>query len=78
MGAGHCKEATDLGSTQSEIFFRTGLDDLNRIESADEIRFYAQAFFSRSGRSDDGASVEIELIHPSGRKGDQDGFIRQP
>src|SRR2546430_8156314 len=38
------KEATDLGSAQSEIFFQTRLDDPNRVESPDEIAFYARHF----------------------------------
>jgi hypothetical protein len=45
MGAGYAKEATDLGSAQSAIFFRTRLDDPNRVESSDEIGFYAHVIF---------------------------------
>jgi hypothetical protein len=45
MSAGQRKEATDLGSAQSGIFFPMGLDDPNRIESAEKISFYAHAIF---------------------------------
>jgi hypothetical protein len=48
MGAGPAKEATDLGPAQSGIFLRTRLDDPNRVESSDEIEFYAHAIFGAS------------------------------
>jgi len=65
------KEATDLGSAQSGIFLQTGLDDLNRIESTDEIAFYARAIFSRPSRADGATSAEIDLICPSGGRADE-------
>jgi hypothetical protein len=37
--AGQAKEATDLGSQQSGIFFRRRLDDPNRIERFQEKTF---------------------------------------
>jgi hypothetical protein len=48
MGAGYAKEATDLGSAQSAIFFRARLDDPNRVESSDEISFYAHVIFGHT------------------------------
>ena len=53
------KEATDLGSAQSEIFFQTRLDDPNQIESLDEIAFYARAIF---GRADGATSAEMPVV----------------
>jgi hypothetical protein len=47
VSAGQRKEATDLGSAQSGIFFPIGLDDPNRVESAEKISFYAHAIFRR-------------------------------
>src|SRR5882724_8725460 len=41
--AGWRHEATDLGATGSEIFFRAGLDDPNQLERTGEISFYARA-----------------------------------
>src|SRR5438876_4537178 len=55
------KKATDLGAVQSGIFLQAGLDDPNRIESLDEIAFYAQVIFSRPGRADGATSAEIGL-----------------
>jgi hypothetical protein len=49
MSAGQRKEATDLGSMQSGIFFLLGLDDPNRFESAEKISFYAHAIFRLRG-----------------------------
>jgi hypothetical protein len=65
------KEATDLGSAQSGIFLRTGLDDPNQIESLDEIAFHARAIFSRPSRADGATSAEIDLICPSGGRADE-------
>jgi hypothetical protein len=56
------KEATDLGSAQSGIFLRTGLDDPNQIESTDEIDFYAHAILGRPTRADGKTSGEIDPI----------------
>jgi hypothetical protein len=62
MGAGWRKEAIDLGSPQSRIFFGAELDDPNRVESADEIGFYAHAIFSRPSRAYGAISAEIDPI----------------
>ena len=68
MGAGRRKEATDLGSEQSGIFFACQLDDPNQIESAEEIEFSAHVIFGRPCRFHDRASFGIELICPSSGK----------
>jgi hypothetical protein len=68
MGAGWRKEAIDLGSEQSEIFFACQLDDPNQIESTGEIEFYAHVIFSRPGRFQDCASFGIDLICSSSGK----------
>jgi hypothetical protein len=55
------KEATDLGSAQSRIFLRAGLDDPNQIESTAEIDFYAHAILGRPTHADGETSAEIDL-----------------
>jgi hypothetical protein len=65
------KEATDLGSAQSGIFLQTGLDDPNRIESLDEIAFYARGIFSRPSRADGATFADIDSICSLGRRADQ-------
>jgi hypothetical protein len=59
------KEATDLGSAQSGIFFQERLDDPNQIESTDEIDFYAHAILGRPTRADGKTSGEIDPIYRS-------------
>jgi hypothetical protein len=55
------KEATDLGSAQSGIFFHGRLDDPNQIESLNEFEFYAHAIFGRPTHADGETSAEIDL-----------------
>jgi hypothetical protein len=40
--AGWREDGADLGETRSDLFLPRNLDDPNRIESTDEIRFCAQ------------------------------------
>jgi len=46
------KGKADFSNRPSGIFLQGGLDDPNHIESAGEIRFYAQIISQRRSRSD--------------------------
>jgi hypothetical protein len=65
--AGQRKEATDLGSAPSGIFFAVQLDDPNQLEKLHEIDFYAQAIFAhRKGLKTPAKSARVPIC-PSGK-----------
>jgi hypothetical protein len=47
--AGSREDGADLGEMRSGIFSPRNLDDPNHVESAGEIRFFAQRFLRRFG-----------------------------
>jgi hypothetical protein len=61
------KEATDLGSAPSGIFFAQQLDDPNQIESARQIRFFAHASSRLFFTSHATQHEHIVLILPDGQ-----------